>query len=583
MVDKTWSTSGGDFSAPSNWTPTGIPTSNDAVTFLTSQSGSYSVSGSGSAATLTVNDAITMTGSIGVSGNGTIVSAPPVGSGPGHVANLAVTATGSLTLGGILVVGPNGGGLEINGALRDGGATIGPPMADIGSSSLASVSGPGASWTSSGSVTLGFDSILLIANGGAFSSGGLVTGFESGVSVDSASNLVGPVTLGGTLKAIASTSPQPGTTVTLSGPVAVVSQPGVALASDPGTALNIAGAITDAAGQGTSQGPLVVEGTVILSNAGNTYAGGTAVMSAVRVDPTTGSDNTVNTLVLDAAGAAGRGPIYLAAPRAALAVHQGASAASDGSTVVIGGAGADTVSVSDSSVFAYGGSGSLTFYNGSAASTVVGSTGSLTAFAGTGGGLVFGSQNGNNVLLAGTGAATLVGGGSGDQLYANAAGGDVVIAGSGNETLTGGQSGTNVLFGGTGADVIKAGAGADVIVGGSGDLNVHGGASGGTVIFAGSGSTQAALSGGSNYVQMGSGSMTVSSGSGASEFAVYNGLAGNSNTILGFKNGVDHIALRGYQSPASIASSEGNTVVTFSDKTSIILSGVSLVPQNLFN
>ena len=188
----------------------------------------------------------------------------------------------------------------------------------------------------------------------------------------------------------------------------------------------------------------------------------------------------------------------------------------------------------------------LLLVNGIAASTLIGGLGSATAFGGSGGGLLFGGAAGNNLIVAGTGAATLGGGGNGDQLWANGSANDMLVGAGGNETLGAvGSAGSDSVFGGSGGDVMVLGSGADL-------------------------------------AQMGTGNATVFAGSGPDVFAANDSYAGGSDLIIGFKNGIDHIALRGYASAPEIAVRGGNTTITLSDNTHITLVGVTSLGPNAF-
>lgn len=52
--------------------------------------------------------------------------------------------------------------------------------------------------------------------------------------------------------------------------------------------------------------------------------------------------------------------------------------------------------------------------------------------------------------------------------------------------------------------------------------------------------------------------------------------------ITGFKNGIDHIALRGYTASATMSSIGGNTTITLSDHTEITLLGIANLSPNTF-
>lgn len=248
--------------------------------------------------------------------------------------------------------------------------------------------------------------------------------------------------------------------------------------------------------------------------------------------------------------------------------------------VLPGTGGSDTV-FATGHVVAGTGAGMLTFVNGANAATVLGGAGSALISGGAGGGLFAAGAGGASTVLGGAGAATILGGGNGDVLFAGGAAGDKLAAGPGNETLSGvGSMGNDVFFGGAGNDVIAAGAGNDSVIAGSGAPTIFAG-TGNTAIFAGSGADLIVLGGGAGFVQMGTGNAAVFAGTGTDLFAVDNGTAGGSDTIIGFKNGTDHIALQGY-SLAPAISSAANTTITLSDHTQITLLGVSQLASSTF-
>lgn len=231
--------------------------------------------------------------------------------------------------------------------------------------------------------------------------------------------------------------------------------------------------------------------------------------------------------------------------------------AAAGATVV-GGGGANTVGVRGEGILMFGGAGNTTFIGGTGSSTVIGGSGSATLFGGQGGGLLGGGAAGNNIMVAGQQSTTLVGGGGNDVLFAQGSGGAMLVAGSGNTTLQGGAS--------TGTDIF----------------------------FAGAGNTLIGLGVGSGKVFAGSSASTVVGGAGATTYAVLNGHAGGTEQIIGFKLGIDQLALGGFndgeisRALASVKSNAGNATtaasatLTLSDNTRITFMDVTKVDARIF-
>ncbi|MBV9736080.1 MAG: hypothetical protein JO209_09240 [Acidisphaera sp.] len=365
---------------------------------------------------------------------------------------------------------------------------------------------------------------------------------------------------------------------------------------------------------------------------GSYYGGGTNLIQLTSPSNNFTGGVVLNsgTLELGTTGAAGSGTVAIQTGlgSAALLLDPGVSLSSPIAT-------SDafaTISAASASLEAFGGSARLTFIKGSGASTVIGAlapgfpayvrdgvaqfgtldvqggSGNVTVFGGNESGAIYGGSAGNNVIVAGASlvgltpadrfdvtyttssgvltdrpvAVTIVGGGNGDLLVVTGSLNNLVAAASGNETLSAaGATGNNVLFGGSGSDLIAAGAGHDTVVAGTGASIIFGGAAG-TAIFAGSGNAEIVDGGGGDYVQMGSGNATVFTGSGPDLFGVYNGQAGGDDLLAGFKNGTDHMLLRGYASAPTIASQGGSTTIALADNTHITLLGVASLAPNTF-
>jgi Ca2+-binding RTX toxin-like protein len=226
-----------------------------------------------------------------------------------------------------------------------------------------------------------------------------------------------------------------------------------------------------------------------------------------------------------------------------------------GSATIIGGGGGNTVTGGSGNLLIFA-SSSLTYNGTGGAATIIGGGGPVNAFLGAGGGIAYGSPAGNDTLASGSGLSILVGGGGGDLLVASGAANDTLVAGGGNETLTGsGSTGSLVLFGGPGNDVLAGGTGNDLFIAEPGNATMTGG--GGT----------------NSYVFISTPGTT------------------RTDVITDFNPNQDAIGLFGYGAEpgadaaalASATSSGGNTVVTLSDGTSIVMVGApTLHSYNFF-
>jgi hypothetical protein len=235
------------------------------------------------------------------------------------------------------------------------------------------------------------------------------------------------------------------------------------------------------------------------------------------------------TLELAGPGASGTGTVTFV-PYTNGTLTYDASAAGTG-TVLVGDSAA-TVSAGGAALLVSVGLGTVYFTAGTAASTVQGGHGRITVTGGTGGGAFFGGGVGGNIITAGDGASTLAGAGPGDVLTAGATGGDMLVAGPGAETLDGGAaSDADALFGGSGPDAITTGAGADTVTAGTGADTVL--AHGPTLAFGSAAALTFANGAGASSVVAGSGQSTVYGGTGRIAFygargggAVFGGSAG---------------------------------------------------------
>ena len=379
----------------------------------------------------------------------------------------------------------------------------------------------------------------------------------------------------------------------------------------------------------SGSGELHLVADVVLANPGNTYSGGTAIgMDDVYEPYMTGLDH----VEIGAGTAASSGPIGLGS--GTLTLDPGAIVGPI--SAAFGLPGTAKIDATDQSETVFAGQTGLTYNNGSGRPTIVGGiqpgpglgygqpnifgsmtiqggTGSVTVYGGNSGGVFYGGTAGNNLLFGGAdlsrfapvedggylqdGSAyspspvTMFGGGDNDFLVATgtdnsypsaASKANVLVAAGGRETLTGsGSTGRNMFFGGSGADVIAAGGGASTIVAGIGIATISGG--GGTAaIFVGAGRDVLLGGTGADYVQAGAGNATLFAGSGMDLIGVVNVQAGGTLVVSGFRTATDRISTQGYATAPVIATSGGNTVLTFSDRTQVTLLGVASLPGAAF-
>ncbi len=532
MVTTTWIGGSGDWNTASNWS-NGVPTAADDAVFADGPrpGGAYTVTGGGVAASLTVMP-------------------DPVADEPSFAGTISV---GTFTDNGVFT------------------HLLGTAALAFGSGTVTG----GARFEVQAGATLGTGTLTL--------SNGTLTGTPGVLS--------NPLVLDGdNMVAFAGTS-----TTTLAGPIA---------------------------GPGSVQ----IEGNVILANAANTYSGGT------RIGPQTVYDLRglpIAKVELAATGADGTGPLALGSGTLTLdpGVRVGAITAAF--------AGSAEIDATDQTTTVFGGQFNLAYNNGAGHALIVGAilpgqeitgegpeifgsimaqggTGSMTVFGGTSSCLLYGGTAGGNVLIGGAdlslyepasegngfvgapylsaytpGPSTLFAGGDNDLLVASGTDNsypispvhaNILIGAGGRETLTGaGSTGRVLFFGGTGADVIAAGGGASTIVAGSGTATISGGAAA-TAIFAGAGSAVVLGGGGADYVQAGAGNATLFAGSGMDLIGVVNGQAGGSLVVSGFRAGTDRVSAQGYAAAPTVASANGNTVLTFSDRTRVTLLGVASLP-----
>jgi Ca2+-binding RTX toxin-like protein len=226
-----------------------------------------------------------------------------------------------------------------------------------------------------------------------------------------------------------------------------------------------------------------------------------------------------------------------------------------GAATIIGGGGGNSVTGGSGNELIFA-SSSLTFNGTGGAATIIGGGGPMIVNLGAGGGLVYGSPGGNDTLASGSGTAIMVGGGGGDVLVASGAANDTLVAGGGAETLSGaGSTGNLVLFGGPGDDTLAGGSGGNLFIAESGNETLVGGGSSDSYVFVATPGTT------------------------------------RTDVIVGFNPNVDAIGLFGYggepgADQAALASATvtgGNTVLSLSDGTSIVLVGTpALQSYNFF-
>ncbi len=250
--------------------------------------------------------------------------------------------------------------------------------------------------------------------------------------------------------------------------------------------------------------------------------------------------------------------IYASGPTLLYGGPQGAStmlvSGADPSTVVGGAGGLVAFGSSGDGGIVYGGSGDTTFVGGTGSAVVVGGSGSLVAYGGSGGGAMFG----------GTGAASF---------YTAGGASTVVVAGSGPSTITAG-GGTTAFLAGAASTLFVAGAGNVTLVGGTG--------TGDATIFAGAGHDQFAGGSGDDAFTLGTGQATLTGGGGANTYTVVAGQAGGTAVITDFVVGRDHVVLSGYAAGGRAQPAGGNSVLTLSDGTQLVLQGITASDPRVF-
>ena len=124
------------------------------------------------------------------------------------------------------------------------------------------------------------------------------------------------------------------------------------------------------------------------------------------------------------------------------------------------------------------------------------------------------------------------------------------------------------------------GTGNDTFIGSDGTVTATGG-TGNDTFWTGSGSMTITEGAGNDTVIFGSGTATVTGGSVTDLYSFNLGHAGGSDIINDFKVGSDQINLFNYSPSATQQQvSGGNTVLTLSDHTSVVLVGLTQLASN---
>ncbi len=522
MASYTWNaTNGGDWNTATDWTPNGTPGAADNAVFA-NNGYSYTVTGDATAASISVDaDNVSFTGALTIDG-----STGLVGTDNAYVdiaSTAFVTDSGNVDF-------ASGTFLEVDGLLISGGGAV----------DMAQVVGAGAGWSVSTALAV---NQLYVTQGAVFA-GDVMLNAGGTVNFDTSSNFGGgTLTLAGNGTVYVADAVGAATgTYALSEAINVAAGQILSLASDPGVSVSVSGGIAGA-------GSVAVTSGDITFAAPNTYTGGTNVLDA--------------TLTLVGAGGAGTGAIFL--DNGALTLQADSTGAA-GSETVVGAGGTDTVddtvSALSGSLLVFGSpSGTLTFTGGDNNATVVGGAGVLQATGGFGSDHIYGGTSGQDTLFTGGGPTTLVSG-SGGTLTALGGAPNTLVAAGGNTTLAGASATGNTLFyaSGTGTTVVQAGSGTSTVVA-SGAVNSVFGATGTQDVFL--------------------------SGNGMTQLDFVSGSGGGTNDIVGF-SASDSIMLTGYaagEAQAAVASETvggGNTVLTLSDNTHIVLFGFTGVTASTF-
>lgn len=215
---------------------------------------------------------------------------------------------------------------------------------------------------------------------------------------------------------------------------------------------------------------------------------------------------------------------------------------------------------------AFGGSANDTIVGNAASNRLEGRGGNDSLGGGLGNDQVLGGD-GNDVLSGGDGSDTVEGGAgndsangdNGNDTVRGGDGADSIGGGNGDDRMEGGE-GTDQIGGGEGADLIFGGGGSDAVGGGAGNDTIYGGLGDDTIgaadgddnvlgedgndLIAG-GNGNDALSGGNGNDRLigGTGNDRMTGGLGADVFLFTAYIAGESDLVRDFEDGIDLISM----------------------------------------
>ncbi|HTZ70318.1 MAG TPA: hypothetical protein VMB71_06685 [Acetobacteraceae bacterium] len=514
----------GNWNTAADWNPATVPGASATVTF-TNHADPYTVSGGDTVTGIVVDgDQVYFSGAVSATSSLSVIDQGGLFLNPS-----ALIVTDILDLAAGTVLQMNGGSIQATSGsadqVNDSGGSIGiSGDLQVGTLNLSTVqaSSP-ANFT--GDVTL--------------DGGGVIT-------LDTASSFTGDsLTLLGYGKISASLAyGQTSGLVAISDAITFNAGGALNLQAGSNVTLSLSGPIS-------GDGNLVVLGGLVELSGSNSYTGFTQVQGGGTLQVNSASSLPSSLVFLD------HGALVQAAPGG------NGVAVLTATDTVIGSGTSDTVDASTGGLLVFGGAAALDFVGGASASTVIGGSGVVNATAGNGD-VIFGSTAGNDTISAGAGDATIVGGsGAGDALTASGSGDIAMIAG-----------GDSVSF--NAAD-------------NTGSVTLFGAAGDHTTVIGGAGDVAAIVNDSFATVQGGAGNMSVFGGSGSLALDFIDSQAGGSMIVAGFNTASDDINLSGYgtdaaqQALASETISSGNTTLTLSDNTHIILIGVTNLTLSNFN
>lgn len=217
---------------------------------------------------------------------------------------------------------------------------------------------------------------------------------------------------------------------------------------------------------------------------------------------------------------------------------------------LLGEAGADTLNGADGNDELEGGIGNDSLSGGNDNDGVNGGAGDDTLRGDLGDDVMYGGDD-RDSLLGGDGADRLEGGTGNDTLRGEA----------GSDALNG-SSGLDSLEGADGADRLAGGADADVLRGGLGD-DVLSGDDGADTLFGDDGA---------DIIEGGAGNDSITGGTGLDRFVM--GGADGDDTISGFEDGIDRIALLPGPYRLAVFADAGGTRILLDEGGSLFLTGV---------